>query len=212
MLSVERILGGLVLLKGLDLALTGSHPAALAVFLVGGVLLLRDRALGWPLVLTGGLALLALAPLELRRQHLVLLVGIALVATVARDDGTRLMLWRTQLSALYGFAVLAKLNEAFLSGTVMAEALRVPLPLPVLLALGVSLLGVEALLAVTPWVPRLRTAGTAAAAGLHGVALLIVAGGPLIALRLLVFGGALVLLHAASAGLVPIRRSCSSRP
>lgn len=202
-----RVLGTLVLLKGVDLGLRDLPLLALTAWLLGGLLLLRDRELGWPVVVSAGLAVAVLEPVELRRQHLVLLIGIALVATVTREDGERLLLWRTQLSALYGIAVLARLNEAFLSGTVLAEALRVPLPLPALVALGLGLLAVEALLAVTPWVPRLRLAGTAVAVALHGVALLAVVGGPLVVLRLLVFGGAAVLLHAVSAGLVPLRRS-----
>ncbi len=215
MLSAPRVLGALVLLKAVDVSFRGPGNlglVALAAVVAGGLLLLRERDLGWPLVLAGGLGLLADAPLELRRQHLVLLVGIALVATLTRDDGERLLLWRTQLSALYGIAAVAKLNEAFLSGTVLAEAVRFPLPLPVLVVLGVALITGEALLAVTPWVPRLRTGGTAVAAVLHGTALLAVAGGALVSLRLLVFGGAAVLLHAVSAGLVPLRRSAPSRP
>lgn len=221
MLTVGRIVGALVLLKGVDLGLNGTNALLLALWLAAGLLLLRDRDLGWPVLLGAGLVLAASSPGELRRQHLVLLIGIALVATVTRDDRERLLLWRTQLSVLYGVAAVAKLNEAFLSGTVLAEALRVPLPLPALLALGVGLLAVEALLAVTPWVPRLRRPGTAVAAALHGTALLVVAGGPLVTLRLVVFGGATVLLHAASAGLVrpgaapvhaaSVRRSASPR-
>jgi hypothetical protein len=211
-LTAGRVLGALVLVKAVDLALSGGHPAALVVLVAGGALLLRDREAGWPLVLVGGLALLALAPVELRRQHLVLLVGVALVATVTRDDGERLLLWRTQLSALYGFAAAAKLNEAFLSGTVLAEAVAVPLPLPALVAAGIGLVVGEVLLAVTPWVPSLRRPGTVVAAALHGLALLVVAGGPLVTLRLVVFGGAAVLLHAVSAGLVPVRPTGSRCP
>lgn len=207
MLTAGRVLGALVLLKVVDLGLSGTPLLVLTAWLLGSLLLLRDREAGWPVVLAAGVVIGATNPTELRRQHLVLLLGVALVATVTRDDGERLLLWRSQLSALYGIAVLARLNEAFLSGTVLAEALRVPLPLPVLLALGVGLVAVEALLAVTPWVARLRRAGVAVAAALHVAALLLVVGGGLVTLRLLVFGGGAVLLHAVSAGLVPVRRS-----
>ncbi len=208
MLTAGRVVGALVLLKATDLL--GAPPLVLAALVLGGVLLLLGRE-GWLLVLAGGLGVLATAPVELRRQHLVLLVAVALVATVTRDDGERLLLWRTQLSALYGIAALAKLNEAYLSGTVLTLALRPSLPLAVVVALGVGLVAVEVLLVVTPWVPRLRRPGTAVAAALHGSALLVVAGGPAVTLRLLVFGGAAVLLHAVSAGLVPVRPS-GSRP
>jgi hypothetical protein len=211
-LTAGRVIGGLVLLKGVDLGLTGTSLLLLGAWLLGGLLLLRDHDLGWPVVLVAGLAVAAASPVELRRQHLVLLLGVALVATVTRDDRERLLLWRTQLSVLYGVAVLAKLNEAFLSGTVLTEALRVPLPLAAVAGLGVGLIAVEALLAATPWVGRLRRPGTAVAATLHGVALVVVAGGPLVTLRLAVFGGTAVLLHAVSAGLVPLRPSGSLRP
>lgn len=216
MLTAGRVVGVLVLVKALDVLLRGPGvaplwTAALALLTAGAVLLLRDRH-GWPLVLLGGLAAVLDAPLELRRQHLVLLVGVALVATLTRRDEDRLLLWRTQLSALYGLAALSKLNEAYLSGTVLTEALVLPLPLPAVVAGGVGLVAVEALLAVTPWVPRLRVPGAVAAASVHGVALLVVAGGPLVTLRLVVFGGTAVLLHAVSAGLVPVRRSASRRP
>lgn len=217
MLTAGRVVGALVLLKAVDVGLRGPDPlplwaAALAVWVAGGVLLLRERPAGWWCVLLGGLALCVEAPLELRRQHLVLLVGVALAAVVAGTDAERLLLWRGQLSALYGVAALAKLNEAYLSGTVLSEALRAPLPLPVVLALGTALVATEVLLALTPWLPRLRRAGTAVAAALHGVALLVVTGGPLVTLRLAVFGGTAVLLHAASAGLLPLRPSGARRP
>ena len=207
---LTRLLAALVLLKALDVVLRGPQGlpaplwvAALTAFAAGGVLLaVRDR--GWLLVLAGGLALAVDAPVELRRQHLVLLLGVVLVGVVTRDAGERLLLWRSQLSVLYGFAVLAKLNEAYLSGTVLSQSLLVPLPLPAVVALGAALVAVELLLAVTPWVARLRRAGTVVAAALHGTALLVVAGGPLVTLRLAVFGGTAVLLHAASAGLVSL--------
>lgn len=214
MLTAAPVVGGLVLVKAVDVALRGPQTAlwavGLAAWVIGAALLLRDRH-GWPYVLVGGLVLAYDAPIELLRQHLVLLVGVALVATVTRDDGERLLLWRTQLSALYGVAALAKLNEAYLSGTVLAEALRVPLPLPAMIAVGLGLIATEVFLAAAPWLSRLRRPGTVLAAALHTVALVVVAGGPLVTLRLVVFGGLAVLLHAVSAGAVPIRRSASAR-
>ncbi len=218
MLTAARVLGVLVLVKAVDVVLRGpqSLPAllwagVLALWVAGALALLAGRC-WYAAVLVGGVALAVDAPLELRRQHLVLLIGVALVAVVTRDDGERLLLWRSQLSALYGIAAAAKLNEAFLSGTVLAGALLVPLPLPGVVAVGVALVAAEVFMAVAPWVPRLRRAGTAVAATVHGGALLVVAGGPLVTLRLVVFGGTAVLLHAVCAGLVPVRPSESPRP
>lgn len=224
MLSADRIAGALILVKAVDVALRGpaelpalAWTAVLALWVAGGFALLAGQVrfaatrLCWAAVLVAGAGLAVDYPLDLRRQHLVLLMGVALGALVARDVAERLLLWRVQLTALYGVAALAKVNESFLGGDVLARGVvAAPLwssllspPPPVLLVLaGVGLIATEALLAVTPWVARLRRPGTVLAACLHSVALLLASTSPLVALRLVVFGGTAVLLHAASAGLV----------
>ena len=224
MLSADRIAGALILVKAVDVAVRGPVDlpaplwvAVLSLWVVGGTGLLAGRggpktARGcWALVLCGGAGIAFDYPLELRRHHLVLLMAVALGALVARDDHERLLLWRVQLSTLYGIAALAKVNESFLGGDVLARgvvaaplwsSLLAPPPLPLLLLAGIALIATEALLAVTPWVRRLRRPGTAVAAGFHLVALLLASTSPLVALRLVVFGGTAVLLHAVSAGLV----------
>lgn len=225
MLTADRIVGGLVLLKACDVAVRGPvelpaplWAAVLLLWLAGGLALLTGPGrlavarTGWGAVLLAGAGLAVDYPLELYRQHLVLLMALALGALVARDDTERLLLWRVQLTALYGVAALAKVNESFLGGDVLARAVVaaplwssvLPPPPPLLLVLaGIGLIVTEATLAVTPWVPRLRRPGTVLAAGLHGAAVVIVSPAPLVALRLVVFGGTAVLLHAVSAGLVP---------
>ena len=231
MLTVERVFAVLLLLKAVDVVSRGPQalPApwwalVLGLWVAAALGLLRN-GLGrrpaqacWGAVVVGGAGLAVDLPLELRRHHLVLLVAIALTALVARDEKERLLLWRVQLTALYGVAALAKVNESFLGGDVLAGGVVVaplwsallPFPPPALLvAAGIGLILTELALAVTPWVPSLRVAGTALAAALHVVALLLATTEPLVALRLLVFGGAAVLLHAASAGLV---RSSVHRP
>ena len=213
MLTFPRVLGALVLVKAADVVLRDGALLPLALWTVAGLVLLtgRDGRAAYALLLVGGAALAVDLPLDLRRQHLVLLMGVALVGAVTADDGERLLLLRLQLTALYAFATLAKLNETFLSGSVLAQALVGPrLPVLVLAALGVGLIAVEALLAVTPWV--LQRLGLVLGVGLHGTALLVISGGPLVTLRLVVFGGTAVLLHAVAAGVVPLRRSASARP
>ena len=224
MLSADRIVGALVLVKAVDVAVRGPAdlPAAvwvavLSLWVVGGSGLLAGRggprvARGcWALVLCGGAGIAFDYPLELRRHHLVLLMAVALGALVARNDGERLLLWRVQLSTMYGVAALAKVNESFLGGDVLARGvvaaplwstLFAPPPLPLLLVAGIALLATEALLAVTPWVRRLRRPGTAVALAFHVVALLLASTSPLVGLRLVVFGGTAVLLHAVSARMV----------
>lgn len=220
MLSADRLGGALVLVKAVDVAVRGAvglpaplWAAALAVWVVAGVGLVgrrRPRAC-WAAVVVAGAGFAVDYPLELRRHHLVLLMAVALGAAVARNRSERLLLWRVELSTLYGVAALAKVNESFLGGDVLYRgvvaaplwsALLPPPPLALLLLAGVGLIATEALLAVTPWVPRLRVPGTVVAGALHAVALPLAATAPLVGLRLLVFGGTAVLLHAASAGLV----------
>jgi hypothetical protein len=210
-LTAGRVVGLLVLLKAVDVVVRGPQqlpPAGwllvLAGWIAGALVLLIGRAerVGWAAVAAAGVGLAVDLPLDLRRQHLVLLVLVALAAAVALTERERLLLWRIQLSALYGIAALAKVNEAFLSGNVLALALP-DLPLAALIGLSVVVIATEALLAVTPWVPRLRTPGLVLAALLHGGALLALSVDPLVGLRLVVFGGTVVLLHAVSAGLVP---------
>ena len=232
MLTAGRVVGALVLVKAVDVVLRGPAAlppvvwlGALALWVGGGAALLAGRDLrgAWLAVLAGGLAFAVDLPLELRRQHLVLLVGVALAAAVGRDRDERLLLWRLQLTTLYGFAALAKANESFLGGDVLARTTAegplgpsaVPSPVG-LVAVSVAFVAVEVLLAVTPWVARLRRLGTGVAAVLHVTGLVVASASALVGLRLLVFGGTAVALHAASAGLLragpqDVRRSARSR-
>lgn len=231
MLTAARALGGLVLLKAVDVALRG--PVSGRLWLVGLVLLAAagaallagwDRG-GWVLMVAGAVATAVDAPVELRRQHLVLLALVGLAALAARTPVERRLLWSVQLSALYGTAAMAKLNEVYLSGTVVAAAvadapfgtgvLGVP-PLPLAVAASLALVAAEVLLAAVPWVPRLHRLGLTVAAAFHLVAVPLAGAEPLVALRLVVFGGtALVLLAAVTGRLEAERRappSTSGRP
>ncbi len=222
MLTASRLLGAVVLLKAVDVVLRGPQglptagwSAVLALWVAGGLALLlgtptlaRART-AWGAVLVGGAGLAVDLPLELRRQHLFLLLGVALVGVVARDDVEHLLLWRVQLTVLYGVAALAKANETFLGGDVLALTVATgplaPLAHPgtgLLIAAGVGLVAAEAGLAVALWLPRLRVAAVGVAAALHGGALVVASADPLVGLRLVVFGGAAVVLCAACAGLL----------
>lgn len=222
MLSADRLIGALVLVKAGNVVLRGPGElpaplwsAALLLWIAGGLGLVSSRGPGgracWAAVLLGGAGFAVDLPLELWRQHLVLLGTVALAAAVARDTPERLLLWRVQLSVLYGVTALAKVNETFLGGDVLFGAVVAaplwssvasPPPTALLLGAGVAVIVTELGLAVAPWVERLRRPGTAVAACLHAVALPLLATDPLVGLRLLVFGGTAVVLHAASARLV----------
>ena len=218
--TADRLLGGLVVLKAVDVAVRGPQAlpgplwvVVLAGWVAAGLALVSARPElvrgAWAAVVVTGVALAVDLPLELRRQHLVLLIGVALAAVVARDVPERLLLWRVQLLALYGVAALAKLNESFLGGDVLALTVATgplgglgPPPTAVLVVAGAVLVTVEAALAVLLWVSRWRRAMTVGAAALHTGALLVAGASPMVALRLVVFGGAAVVLCAACAGLL----------
>ena len=221
MLSAGRVIGVLVLVKSVDVGLRGPQdlPApfwvlSLVLLVSGGLLLTTalERA-GWAALLAGCVVAAADFPPELRWQHLFLLLLVALAALVARDDAERLLLWRVQVSALYGTAAVAKLNGSYLGGDVLAGVTgAAPLgsgllpepPLVLLLVAGVGLIGLEVLIAVTPWVRRLHGIGLLTAGVFHVVAVPLAGTDPLVALRLVVFGGtSLVLLAACTGRLAP---------
>lgn len=224
MLTVQRLLGLLVVLKAVDVLGRGPQDlpapawaAVLALWTAAGLLLAAGRTARpvWAAVLVAGAGIAVDLPLELRRQHLVLLMGVALAATVAQDDRERLLLWRLQLTVLYAVAALAKLNESFLGGDVLAVALAAgPLgltpPAGLLVPVGVALVAVEAALAVWLWRPRRVRLGVGVAAALHLSALAVAAQTPLVGLRLVVFGGTAVVLYAACAQ--PAPRPAGVRP
>lgn len=221
MLTAGRIVGALVLLKDVDVVARGpaQQPVAwaLAVGLLaagGGLLVAGRERPAWALVLGGCLAAAVDLPAELIWQHTVLLALVALTAAVSRDDAERLLLWRVQVSALYGVAALAKLNEPYLAGTVLGAAgqdaplgtglLTLP-PLAVLVAASVGLVAVELVLAAAPWVPRLAAPALVLAAAFHVAAVPLAGASPAVALRLVVFGGTSVVLLAAATGRLPVR-------
>lgn len=222
-LTADRLVGGLVLLKAVDVLLRGPQELPAPVWVVvlatwvtaGAGLVAAPARAAWAGVLVAGVGLAADLPLELRRQHLVLPLGVALAALVAADDRERLLLWRTQLTVLYGVAALAKLNASFLSGDVLAVTLATgPLgvvpPAALLVLVGAALVVAEAGLATALWRPDLHRAGLAVAVLLHLVALPVAGADPLVALRLVVFGGTAVVLWAACAGAV--RPSAARQP
>ena len=201
-----------MLLKAVDLVLTDVTPLAVVPWTVAGALLLlgRDRAVVWAVLLGSAVGVCVDARVELTWQHTVLLAFVALAALVARDATERLLLWRVQVSVLYGVAALAKVNESFLGGGVLAVSLRDgPLgafPGPSLLvAMSVAVVASEAALAVSPWVARLRRPALLLGVLLHGGALVLLPPAPLVGLRLVFFGGLGVVLLAGSAGVVRVR-------
>lgn len=175
------------LTPALATALTALWIASALLFLVGW----HTRVAGT--VLAGTLAAVLFADQQLYSNHLYLMVLVAVIM-VAADCGAAISLdarrkpadtdvaawpvWllQAQVSIVYGFAALAKLNLAFLSGSVIASSLRregllaVPLdwrsaePMLVLSVLAICL---EAFIAVGLWLPRWRPAAFVGGLALH---------------------------------------------
>jgi len=168
--------------------------ALIALWFVSGVAFLiglRTRLAG--IVLAATLALVLLLDQQLYSNHLylmVLVVGLLTVAdagaaisldalrTKAQEDVLAWPTWllRAQVSIVYGFAALAKLNLTLLSGSVIAASLRRsgPLALPdawrsaePMMLLAILAICMEAFVAVALWSPRWRPAGLVAGLALH---------------------------------------------
>ncbi len=106
------------------------------------------------------------------------------VGSRAYVAGLPVLLLKLQLSAVYLFAALSKINPSFLSGEVLAGYQRgalVSLPaawiVPTILGpVAAAAVATEALLALGPWIRVLRPLVPAVAVGLHVGITLLVAG------------------------------------
>jgi predicted DCC family thiol-disulfide oxidoreductase YuxK len=168
-------------------AAIGLWLASALVFMVGW----RTRVAGT--VLTATLASVVLLDQQLYSNHLYLMVLAAGLLTLA-DSGAAISLdarragsrdwvpgWPVwllclQVTFVYGFAALAKLNPDFLSGSVVASYLRRDGPLAVpdawrslepMLVLSILAVLTEAFLAVRLWSRRWLPAAMVAGLGLH---------------------------------------------
>lgn len=77
------------------------------------------------------------------------------------------LLMMTQLSVLYFFAAVSKVNGVFLGGAVLESSMRLALPDAVFRALAVATVVTELFLAVALWLPRVRLVAFAVGLGLH---------------------------------------------
>jgi len=167
-------------------------------------------------LLTGVLMLVLVYDRQTYSNHLylmMLLVGLLTVADsgaalsvdarhgrgAAVCSGGAVLLIKAQVSIVYGFAGLWKLNEAFLSGLVLASQLGTGLVgfpdrfrTPYLLALvSAGAVCTEIAIAVGLWFRRSRTAAIGLGVALHGVIALFMA--PTV--QLIVFAMELVVLY-----------------
>ena len=186
-----------------------------------------------------GAALVALAlalfatDQQLYSNHLYLLTTIVAILTLAgAGNGFALsphkqtdapawgrFLLRFQVSVVYGFSALAKLNASYLSGSVMASYLRSDGPLAIpqawrgfeaMLILSIVAVLAEALLAIGLWIPKWRRNAFVVGLGLHLVILLTFDPPlPFLAFGILTLALYIQFLHARPASrLVIWDRSC----
>jgi len=161
----------------------------LAVWVISAALF----AIGWKLSVAGTVLTLTIAVTlaldqQLYSNHLYLLGWLALLMTIA-DAGAGLnvsrmdrpvvrwpvILLMAQLSIVYGFSALSKINPGFLRGEVLAGELRgglVPFPEtlitpPLMAGLAAVVIAVEAALALLIWRPRFRPTVFVLGLGLH---------------------------------------------
>jgi predicted DCC family thiol-disulfide oxidoreductase YuxK len=174
-----------------------SEPMAwllIGLWLIGGVMLM----VGWRTRIGGALLTVALAGTLLSDQqtysnHLYLMLPVTALLTVAQSGATLSLdarraggrewvpgwpVWLlcAQVSIVYAFAALAKLNPDFLSGSVVASYLRrdgmLALPsawrsLEPMLILSLLAICSEAFLSFALWIPRWRPAALVVGLGLH---------------------------------------------
>ena len=173
---------------GLAWVLIGMWAATAIAVLVGW----RTRRTATALAAT--LATVLLLDQQLVSNHLYLMVLLAALLAVANSGAalsldarrtgeqaevSRWPIWliQFQISVVYGFAALAKINLDFLSGSTVATSLRRVGPLAVpdawrslepMLLLAVMAICAEGFLAVALWSPRWRPTAFLVSLGLHG--------------------------------------------
>lgn len=198
-----------------------AFPAVVALWVVAGAAF----ALGWRTRPAGGALCLALlytllADRHLYSNHLYLLLTVTTLLTLA-DSGAALsldarrtggraripawpvLLLKIQLSVVYGFAALAKLNLPYLSGGVLNAYLgrKALLPFPdaartvaVMAALAWTSIALELFLAAGFWSRRRRRAAVLAGIAFHATAVLLLpAAAELVVFAIVMFG--LYVLH-----------------
>ena len=215
MLTVFRIaFGALCTLKAVSLligmiATEGSfNPVALAIAASGllmtaaSVALMigyRPRIAAWAVVATG---LMFLIPLGTYNHHLYLLIVVALILAVNIEVE---LLLKIQLTIVYMFGTLAKVNDVFLSGTEMhismverfvwetfiggpaSPALLIPLSICVVIS--------EGFLAVGFWFRSTRWVALVIGVGLHGGMMILLSDSFVRFVNLLVYGGLMYTLY-----------------
>lgn len=217
MLKLHRILfGSIVTLKAFSLVVpivfaeAGITPRSGLLIVLGLLMAFAgiSLALGYHPKISAGCVLalgVLLIGLGVYNHHLYLLVVIACILTVGIQVD---LLLKIQLTIVYGFAVLTKLNDGFLSGTELHVSMveRSPLwnlvvggeaPAALLITLSFAALVAEGFLAIGFWFRSTRWIAAVVGIGTHGGMLILLADTPLQVVNLLVYGSLMVSMYLA---------------
>lgn len=167
-----------------------------------------------PSVLVAGSAgAVLLADQQTYSNHLVLLMMMAAWLSLSRADqafsvsrspkSARVPYWpaflvKVQITSLYAWTAVAKVNEQYLSGEVMGTYLHgwVPISSGLLPLAAVLSILAEAFLAVALWIPQLRKSAYVVGAGLHfGIVVLLESPAPLVGFGALMLAGYVIFAY-----------------
>lgn len=186
----------LPIVKPIEMALVAAWPLFLLIWIGAAAAFAAGfftRVAGTVLTALG--AAFIASDQQLYSNHLYLLTTVVAILTLAGagngfairpDEATGAARWgrfllKFQLSVIYAFSALAKLNASYLSGSVMASYLRSDGPLAVpqqwrgfeaMLVLSIVALVIEALLAIGLWLPKWRRNAFVVGLGMHAAILL----------------------------------------
>lgn len=99
---------------------------------------------------------------------------------------------KAQITTLYAWTAVSKINPQYLSGEVLGTYLNswVPLPDSLLPAAAILSIVAEAFLAVALWIPRTRKLAFLVGAGLHiGIVIMLASPAPLVGFGMLMLSG-----------------------
>lgn len=184
------------------------------------------------LLVAGVSAFVLLIDQQTYSNHLVLLMMLALFLgcsgaaqawTVSRTKrATRVPAWpafliKVQITTLYVWTAVAKINPQYLSGEVLQTYLQpwVPIPETMLPAVALASIATEAFLAVALWIPRIRTLALVTGAALHvGIVVMLDSPAPLVGFGVLMLSGYILFAwnprHAESSAPAPSKKQPAS--
>ncbi|MFL4473851.1 HTTM domain-containing protein [Paeniglutamicibacter sp. MACA_103] len=190
-----------------------------AVAMVAGLGAVLGIAGRLPLILIFATSVAALAADEQAfSNHLVLLALVALYLCFsgagltlkpgAWNRAVQVPYWpaflvKAQITTVYAWTAISKVNEQYLSGEVIGHHLRdwVPVSAQLLPLLALGSVAAELFLCVALWIPVLRPVAFLVGAGLHlGIVLMLNTAWPLVAFALIMLAGYVLFAHDALRG------------